>query len=495
MASDVVNPARYAPEMPCSVRRAGVLAPIFSLPGGNFGASADQFLDFLHQSRLTVWQVLPLGPPLMNGSPYQCASSFAINPAFLCEALLQNRREFDLSIPLVERRQGRGVTASLRAEFDQFCQNTSHWLNDYALFMAIKRHEQGRPWTEWRPQWRDRDQSALDKFAIDFSERVQAIKFEQFLLDRQWRRLLNKAHELGILIYGDLPIFVAGDSADVWANRALFQLDERGLPTEVAGVPPDYFSSTGQRWGNPLFDWDRMASDGFVWWKQRMARHIEMFDWVRIDHFRGLAAYWSIPAGCETAVGGRWVEAPGEALLNVLSDHLGQKTGGKLPIIAEDLGVITDDVTALRKSFGMPGMLILQFAFDSDDKNPYLPANHKADSVVYTGTHDNDTTLGWWQTLDNTEQEHVYDVLAKQLSLPREPMPGALIRAALASVAQVAIIPMADWLECDSRGRINTPGTSTGNWIWRFDQGALNQALSTHIASLVMTYQRYPDNQ
>jgi 4-alpha-glucanotransferase len=489
MGKEPTKEKKNLPEMPCALRRAGVLAPVFSLPSGDFGPSVDQFLAFMNQSRLTVWQVLPLGPPLMDGSPYQCASSFAINPAFLSDALLLNSDDFDPVTPIFERRVGRGALPSLFAEFEQFRRASSNWLDDYALFMVIKSHEQGRSWLEWRPAWRDRDPAALEAFARAHANAVQAIKFEQFLLDRQWRRIVTKAHELGILIYGDLPIFVAGDSADVWANRAFFQLDERGLPAEVAGVPPDYFSATGQRWGNPLFDWFRMATDGFSWWKQRMARHIDMFDWVRIDHFRGLAAYWSIPAHCDTAIDGRWVEAPGAALLTALSEAF----GGDLPIIAEDLGVITEDVTALRKAFGLPGMLILQFAFDSDDDNPYLPANHQADSVVYTGTHDNDTTLGWWQSLSPYAQAHVYDVLEQQLNLSRsERMPMALIRAAMASVARLAVIPMADWLGCDSSGRINTPGTPTGNWTWQFERAAMSAELSQRIRALVTEYQRDP---
>lgn len=476
-------------ELPCAHRRAGVLAPVFSLPAGDFGPCVDQFLAFMNQSRLTIWQVLPLGPPLMDGSPYQCASSFAFNPAFLSEELLLNPADFDSATPLVGRRAGQGALPCLLTEFEQFSRTSSHWLDDYALFMAIKSHEQHQHWLQWRPAWRDRDPTALAAFERTHAQAIQAIKFEQFLLDRQWHRIVTKAHELGILIYGDLPIFVAGDSADVWANRAFFQLDERGLPTAVAGVPPDYFSATGQRWGNPLFDWGQMQADGFSWWKQRMARHIELFDWVRIDHFRGLAAYWSIPTRCETAIDGQWVVAPGEALLTALSEAF----GGHLPIIAEDLGVITEDVTALRKTFAMPGMLILQFAFDSDDDNPYLPANHQTDSVVYTGTHDNDTTLGWWQSLDREAQAHVYDVLEQQLNVARsEPMPRALIRAAMASVAQVAIIPMADWLGCDARGRINTPGTPTGNWTWQFERADMTAELSNQIRTLVAEYQRDP---
>jgi len=469
-------------ELPCAKRRAGVLASVFSLPTADFGLAVDVFLDFMLQSGLTVWQVLPLGPPLMGGSPYQCSSSFALNPAFLADDVLQVDSGFAAHFSVADRKMGLGLTLKLQQAWSRFQISEAHWLDDYALFVAIKSSEHGVQWGEWQPGLRDRMPEALSRFADGHADLLFQIRFEQFLLQRQWQRIVELARLRGILIYGDLPIFVAGDSADVWANRALFQLDERGLPLAVAGVPPDYFSMTGQRWGNPLFDWDKMQSDGFIWWRARFKRHVALFDWVRIDHFRGLAAYWSIPAACDTAIDGAWITAPGYALLEALADDCDHT----LPVIAEDLGVITDDVVALRKAFSLPGMLILQFAFDSDALNPYLPANHALDSVVYTGTHDNDTTYGWWLGLDDEARIHVREILNQQLSIAMdEPMPMALIHAAMASKSKLAIIPMADWLNCDSRGRINTPGTVSGNWLWRFSFDVLTDELSSSIRQLV----------
>ncbi len=471
-----------AVELPCAKRRAGILVSVFSLPNADFGFAVDVFLDFMQQSGLTVWQVLPLGPPLMDGSPYQCSSSFALNPAFLSTAVLQADEGFAAQFSVADRKKGPGLTGELQQAWLLFQQSEAHWLDDYALFMAIKSSEHSVQWVEWQPSLRDRVPEALSNFADLHADLLFKIKFEQFLLQRQWQRIVDLAQRRDILIYGDLPIFVAGDSADVWANRSLFQLDERGLPLAVAGVPPDYFSMTGQRWGNPLFNWQKMQSDGFIWWRARFKRHVALFDWVRIDHFRGLAAYWSIPAACDTAIDGAWVNAPGYALLEALAHDC----DNTLPVIAEDLGVITDDVVALRKAFSLPGMLILQFAFDSDELNPYLPANHEPDSVVYTGTHDNDTTLGWWLGLNEAEKHHVQEILNQQLSIPMdEPMPRALIYAAMASSSQLAVIPMADWLNCDSRGRINTPGTLSGNWLWQFSSDVLTDELSLSIRQLV----------
>ncbi|ANJ68207.1 hypothetical protein A9404_01255 [Halothiobacillus diazotrophicus] len=472
--------------MPCARRRAGVLAPIFSLPSGDFGESALAFIDFLARSGITVWQVLPLGPPLLDGSPYQCASSFAINPGFLSRAHLLADAGFSKRADLQDRLKGRHQTREMKSAFKRFEEKNRHWLSDYALFVAIKHQLGGASWMAWPHSLRDRDSAALETFEKIHADLIQDIAFEQFLLDRQWQAIVDAAHERGILIYGDLPIFVAGDSADVWANRDQFFLDEHGQPTVVAGVPPDYFSETGQRWGNPLFDWDRMAADGFSWWRARFRRHVALFDWVRIDHFRGLAAYWSIPAACDTAMDGQWVPAPGDALLSALRDEM----DGHLPVIAEDLGVITEDVVALRKTFGLPGMKILQFAFDSDEENPYLPENHELDSVVCTGTHDNDTTLGWWQSLDTPARARVWSVL-KKLGVPdTEPMPDALIHTAYMSIAQLVVVPIADWLGCDTSGRINTPGTTVDNWRWSFSESDLTDELAARMTALAKTYRR-----
>ncbi|MDA3876152.1 MAG: 4-alpha-glucanotransferase [Halothiobacillus sp.] len=467
-------------EMPCVQRRAGVLAPIFSLPCGDFGDSAFAFIDFLVRSDTTIWQVLPLSPPLMDGSPYQCASSFAINPAFLSHDRLLGDLGFAARASLEDRLKGRHLKCDVKSALKQFQEKERHWLPDYALFMAIKEQMGGGSWMTWPPSLRDRDSRALETFSKVHDDLIQDIVFEQFLLDRQWLEIVRAAHQQGVLLYGDLPIFVAGDSADVWANRDQFLLDSAGQPTVVAGVPPDYFSATGQRWGNPLFDWPKMEADGFSWWRARLKRQVDLFDWVRIDHFRGLAAYWSIPAECDTAMEGQWVPAPGAALLAALREDM----DGRLPVIAEDLGVITEDVTQLRKDFGLPGMKILQFAFDSDDENPYLPANHEVDSVVCTGTHDNDTTLGWWLSLDASAQVRVREVLHELGLSDEERMPDALIRAAYMSIAQLVVIPIADWLGCDSSGRINTPGTATGNWIWQFSSSDLTDELAVRMAAL-----------
>lgn len=468
-------PSRFQGELPCVRRRAGVLLPVFSLPSGRFGAEAVQFIEYIAAAGLTVWQVLPLGPTLSDGSPYQCSSSFALNPAFLDEAGLLADSAFASGTSLAERRRGLGASAVLRQEFAEF-QADSPWLAGYAEFIVLKQQHAQAAWWQWPAVWRDRDPEALRTLASLHAEDLLAVAFEQFILDRQWRDLVSTAHTHGVLIYGDLPIFVAGDSADVWLNRAEFQLNSDGLPTVVAGVPPDYFSATGQRWGNPLFDWSVMAANDFAWWRARMARHRALFDWVRIDHFRGLAAYWSIPASSETAIDGEWIEAPGAALLAVLRED----AGGALPVIAEDLGVITEDVVALREDYALPGMRILQFAFDSDELNPYLPENHTVDSVVYTGTHDNDTTLGWWLGLTDEQQARVRAVLQTEA-----PMPDALIDAALASVAGLAVIPLADFLGLDGAGRINTPGTTQGNWRWRYEAASLTPALQADIAARV----------
>ncbi|WP_407276755.1 4-alpha-glucanotransferase [Halothiobacillus sp. DCM-1] len=462
-------------EMPCTRRRAGVLLPIFSLPSGRLGAEAVDFLEHMAVAGLSVWQVLPLGPTLSDGSPYQCSSSFALNPAFLDEAGLLADPAFEAGSSLADRRCGVGANEALLEEFARFSAQ-AEWLAGYSEFVVLKQQQGQAAWWQWPVAWRDRHPQAMQDWKTRHQAELFAVAFEQFLLDRQWRALMAEAHARGILLYGDLPIFVAGDSADVWLHRAEFQLTAEGLPVAVAGVPPDYFSATGQRWGNPLFDWSAMARNEFAWWRARMRRHRELFDWVRIDHFRGLAAYWSIPAECATAIEGAWVPAPGAALLAALQ----RDAGGCLPVIAEDLGVITDDVIALRDAFNLPGMRILQFAFDSDEKNPYLPQNHTQDSVVYTGTHDNNTTLGWWQGLDATQQQRVRAALNDD-----EAMPWALIDAALNSVAGLAIIPLADFLALDERGRINTPGTTVGNWHWRFDAASLTKDLLRHIAERV----------
>lgn len=476
-------------EAPAGVRRAGLLLPVFSLARPGFGGDARRLLRFLERSGLSVWQMLPLGPTHADGSPYQCLSSFALNPAFLDTHDLAADDGFTREMPSERRRQGEGASKALRRAFEVFRQAERHWLVDYARFVAIKASQQGMDWRDWPAPLRDREPAALVEFDRTHAAAIEAIAFEQFLLDRQWQDLRTEAAARGVRLFGDLPIFVAGDSADVWANPQQFQLDENGQPSVVAGVPPDYFSETGQRWGNPLFDYETMEADGFAWWKARFARHVTLYDWVRLDHFRGLEAYWEIDAASDTATEGRWVEAPGEEILEALR----QAADGHLPLVAEDLGVITPAVTALRDRYGLPGMKILQFAFDGGDDNPYRPARHEPLSVVYTGTHDNDTTLGWWNGLDASQRERVRDVLADEQGIdPATPMPDALVESALASRANLAIVPVADFLGLGGEARINVPGTTEGNWHWRLPAEALDDALADRLRGCLIAHDRLP---
>jgi 4-alpha-glucanotransferase len=345
-------------------------------------------------------------------------------------------------------------------EYGEFCRAQAHWLDDFALFVVIKRLHGNRPWWTWPEPLRQRDPEKLEHLLAEAGDAFEAVRFAQFVFFRQWHALRAKARARDILILGDMPIFVAHDSADVWANPGDFDLDTWGVPNTVAGVPPDYFSETGQRWGNPVYRWDRMAKDGFQWWLRRVGWALESVDALRVDHFRGFESYWSIPASEPTAIGGAWQPGPGAVFFEALLERFGQ-----LPLLAEDLGVITPEVTALRERFGLPGMKILQFAFDGSPDNPYLPENHVECGVVYTGTHDNDTTLGWYESLDPDTRARVLEHLGE----PEDSMPWVLIRAALASPARLAVIPMQDALALGGRHRMNVPGTANGNWNWRFD--------------------------
>jgi 4-alpha-glucanotransferase len=345
-----------------------------------------------------------------------------------------------------------------KEEFRLFCESTP-WLDDYALFMVAKTHHHGKSWRYWPQGIARRTSSALEEYSCSLAPAVGMQKYMQWQFFRQWEKLKHYANANGIEIIGDIPIFVAYDSADVWGNPHLFHLDERGRPLVVAGVPPDYFSETGQLWGTPLYNWEVTAFHGFRWWVERMKSALFLYDRVRIDHFRGFEAYWEVPANEKTAVNGRWVKGPGEALFNALIDSL-----GPLPVIAEDLGVITPDVEALRDRFGFPGMKILQFAFNSGPDNSYLPHNHERHAVVYTGTHDNDTTTGWFAALTAEERKQVLDYL----NTDGKDIAWDMIRAALTSVAATAIIPLQDILSLGSSARMNLPGTSSGNWSWRF---------------------------
>ena len=484
-------------------RLAGVLLHPTSLPGelnnGDLGHNAFHFIDFMHAAGLGIWQMLPHGPTHDDGSPYQGLSVHAGNPMWISlDPLIASRWIYPIEtdaakgnptlrkeqLQLAHRGFEYGASNEDREEYSHFRKQNAWWLDDYAMFVALREENGHRAWLDWPEGERNRHKDALKQAHTRLTSAIEQVCFEQFLFFRQWHALKSYANEKGVRLFGDLPIYVALDSADVWVSRKQFDLDKNGQPRSVAGVPPDYFSETGQRWGNPLFAWKTMQQDGFSWWQTRIRSALELYDLVRIDHFRGFEAYWSIPAASETAVNGEWIKAPGEQLFNALHEAF-----GKLPLVAEDLGVITEEVTDLRRQFGIPGMRILQFAFDGTGKNPYLPHNHETDSVVYTGTHDNNTTAAWFDELDHDEKQNVLDYLGH----PSEPMPWPLIRSALASVADAAIIPMQDLLGLGAGHRMNTPGTTKGNWQWRFDWRQVPDNLADRLKHLLHIYGRAPN--
>ena len=440
-------------------RRAGVLLHLSSLEAP-LGRGGRAFIDWLAEAGFSVWQILPIGPTGPDGSPYWVRSDFAGNPTFLDPAELPSAQP---------------------AEYAAFLDEAGDWLGDYALFEVLSAAHAGAAWWTWPAELRDRKPSALARVTRDLGVELQRIEREQFAFFAQWRRMREHARSRGVRILGDLPFYVGPDSVETWAHREQFQLDAQGRPAAVAGVPPDYFSETGQLWGNPLYAWQRMRHDNFVYWRARVLEQLQRVDLLRIDHFRALAAHWAVPAGAPDARGGEWHLTPGEDLLRLLMDELGD-----LPILAEDLGVITDDVVALRKGFGLPGMRVLQFAFSGEGNNPHLPHMHEHDTVVYTGTHDNDTTLGWYRSLDEETRRRVDSMLR---AAPGS-MPEALIREALGSVGQLAIIPAQDLLGLGSEARLNTPGTVAGNWRWRLPPGALTPQLAGHFARLNHMYGR-----
>ncbi|EAU55691.1 4-alpha-glucanotransferase [Mariprofundus ferrooxydans] len=461
-------------------RKSAVLLHITSLPGpfhkGVLGKEAFAFIDAIAAAGFSVWQFLPLGPTHGHGSPYESLSSFAGNPELLDLREFTSKGwldETDLDDELTAERhaelrtkaslnfwQQAAADTQLQQDVQAFCQQHSSWLEDYSLFSTLKSILADRAWWHWPQTLRDQDTEALATTRACNTVRIQQVIFEQFMFDCQWKAIKSYAEVSGIELFGDLPIYVAHDSADVWAAKQMFTVSDIGLCDEVAGVPPDYFSATGQRWGNPLYRWDKMVEDHFAWWVERVRHQMERMHLLRIDHFRGLEAYWAIPGESGDGIIGEWRKAPGRALLETLQQQL-----GALPLVAEDLGIITDEVTTLRKDFGLPGMKILQFAFGGDDHNPYLPCNHDVDSVVYTGTHDNDTTVGWFNHADEHIRQHALQVLDTR---PAD-IAWAMIEAALASPAMLAVIPMQDLLELDSDAKFNTPGTLENNWCWRLD--------------------------
>ena len=481
-------------------RRAGILLHVTSLPGagsqGDLGPEAYHFVNFLRDAGVSVWQVLPLGMPHGDGSPYQCLSAHAGNPALInVEWLVQQgwlelskegeESPDDLEKKLLIAKAFDGFLACAeqqdRADFAQFCQTKAFWLDDFALFVALRTEYKQQSWNQWPEHFKERDARAIKVARLRFKSQIEGIKFAQYVFFRQWMALKTYANEQGVLMFGDVPIFVSYDSSDVWAHRGVFKLDESGEMLVVAGVPPDYFSATGQRWGNPHYDWKYLEKTGFYWWIERMDTQLEQFDILRIDHFRGLEAAWEIPAHEDTAQNGLWVKAPGQALLNAIkAEH------GSIPLVAEDLGIITPEVEALRDEFDLPGMKILQFAFGGGPDNPYLPDNYEKNCVVYTGTHDNDTTLGWLQGLGGDEKNYIYQYLGN----PAMPLHSALIHAALASVANLAVIPMQDILGLGSEHRMNTPGTTAGNWKWRFQWNQLSDEQVARLTYLVGLFNR-----
>jgi 4-alpha-glucanotransferase len=478
-------------------RRAGVLLHITSLPGpgatGDLGSQAYRFVDFLVASGMSVWQILPIGPTMHDNSPYQSSSVYAGNPRLISLEMLLERGWLDElpDEPISDEKKSTAIKVACEAfrkhasdeerhEYQRFIAEQKLWLEDYALFQALKQ-EESTCWWDWKKSIRDREPMALAMARARLKQVIETICFEQFLFYTQWLLLKQYANARGVLLFGDIPIFVAHDSAEVWAHREFFDLLEDGHPRVIAGVPPDYFSETGQRWGNPLYCWNKLAEDNFSFWVGRLKVQSTLFDLLRIDHFRGFEAYWEIPAEEETAVNGHWVDAPGDELFSVLYKKLPD-----LELVAEDLGVITPEVDALRKAYDLPGMKILQFAFSGGADNPYLPFHHTKDAVVYTGTHDNDTTLGWYRGLDDQSREFVDDYLGK----PREIMPWPMIRSALASSANLAMIPLQDILGLDSSHRMNTPGTTEGNWDWRFDWDMVKPETESRLMHRVKMYGR-----
>lgn len=481
-------------------RSSGLLLHITSLPSpfgiGDLGPAAYRFADLLHKSKQRVWQVLPIVPAGYGHSPYASPSTFAGNPLLISPELLakdgllapadltvqtafnQHHVDFEAVIPFKTRllehafQNFEAGTSQIDVnDFEQFCNKEASWLDDYALFAVLKSlHEDGE-WTDWNDALKRRDDKALAEIRTLHHTGIRLQKFLQFLFYKQWHDLKWYCNEKGIKIFGDLPIYVAHDSADVWANQDLFHLNEDGRQTVVAGVPPDYFSATGQRWGNPIYRWDVMASRNFDWWTQRFQSILNLVDYVRLDHFRGFEAFWQVPASEETAINGEWIEGPKHALFEALLARL-----GPLPVVAENLGVITPGVTSIMEAFEYPGMAILQFGFDGDPGSEFLPHNYQEQLVAYTGTHDNDTLIGWWFNDSSTQDESTKQRARQYASdylelegLSKQELHWRFIRALFASVAKLSILPLQDVLGLDESARMNTPGTvGNQNWGWRF---------------------------
>jgi 4-alpha-glucanotransferase len=487
-------------------RTSGILLHPTSLPSepgsetGDLGPEARRFVDFLVDAGQSWWQTLPVGPTGYGNSPYSAQSAFAGNPSLVSLDNLIDENLIDADHGGRPRHELlRAAFATFRQRrpdprFEAFVAEAAPWLEDFALYRAIKRAHGETQWTLWEPELRDREPGALARARAAFADEIGYVRFQQWRFMSDWRDLTAYAHERGVGLIGDIPIFVAHDSADVWQHRELFHLDGAGQPTIVAGVPPDYFSKTGQRWGNPLYRWKRLRARGYGWWVDRLRALLAEFDAVRLDHFIGYVRTWAIPAAEPIAINGRWMKGPGADFFQVMRDAL----GGELPLIAEDLGAVTPAVRALRARFGLPGLKILQFAFGTDPQGPdFLPHNYTRRAVVYTGTHDNDTTAGWFHdpgsgTRTPAQAEAERRAALAYLGSEGDPseIHWKMIRAATMSVANLVVVPAQDLLGLGTEARMNRPGTATGNWGWRLPRGALGPALAARLRKLAATYGR-----
>ncbi len=493
-------------------RSSGILFHPTSLPGkygiGTLGKEAYAFIDFLKKSRQKLWQIFPLGPTGYGDSPYQSFSSFAGNPYLidfdlLIEAHLLSEEDlrdvffgdneeyidygavYNQKYPLLRKAYENFKSSDnheLRENLEHFKRENASWLNDYSLYISLKNHFNGLPWNEWAHDIKNREHGAMEHYRNELADDIEYHNFIQFLFFKQWGDVKRYANENGIKIIGDIPIFVAADSSDAWANPEIFLFDEERKPVKVAGVPPDYFSATGQLWGNPLYNWQKLKETNYSWWVERVRANLSTCDIIRIDHFRGFEAYWAVPYGDDTAINGQWEPGPGIDLFNAIKSQLGE-----LPIIAEDLGLMTQGVIDLREATGFPGMKILGFAFDSGEENDYLPHTYTKNCVVYTGTHDNDTLIGWFQKAKEEDRQFARDYLNSRSD---DEIHWDAIRGAWSSVASMAISPVQDFLGLGSEARINTPGVAAGNWQWRLRHGVLTDELAERIAKLTKVYSR-----